>query len=133
TLRWTVVAVIIACICIVAMLASRAIVTKRPAKVSAAGVTLKEGQAPPDFTLRDANGARIHLSAYRGKVILLNFWATWCHGCKVEIPWFMEFASKFKDHGLVVLGVSLDEDGWKSAKPYVVEKKINYPIVIGGD
>ena len=107
------------------------LVGKRPEKVSAAAKTLKEGQVPPDFALKDASGADIRLSGLQGKVVLLNFWATWCHGCKTEIPWFMEFAGKYK--GLVVLGVSMDDDGWKSVKPYAADKKINYPVLIGSD
>jgi cytochrome c biogenesis protein CcmG/thiol:disulfide interchange protein DsbE len=130
-LTWAVAAVIAACICVLAFLASRTIVTQHPEKVSAAGVTLKEGQTPPDFKLPDATGASIRLSHYKGKVVLLNFWATWCHGCKTEIPWFMEFAAKYKNRGLVVLGVALDDDGWKPVRPYLAEKKINYPIVVG--
>jgi peroxiredoxin len=127
-LTWAVAAVIAACICLTAFLT---ITAKHPEKVSADAATLKEGQTPPDFTLPDSTGAGIRLSDYKGKVVLLNFWATWCHGCKTEIPWFMEFASKYKDRGLVILGVSLDDDGWKPVRPYLAEKKINYPVVIG--
>src|SRR5258708_23375953 len=127
-LKWVVVAVIATCICVTAFLA---ITAKHPGKVSADAATLKEGQTPPDFTLPDASGAGIRLSDYKGKVVLLNFWATWCHGCKTEIPWFMELAAKYKDRGLVVLGVSLDDDGWKPVRPYLAEKKINYPVVGG--
>jgi peroxiredoxin len=130
---WAAAGVIAACVCLLSFSGPRAIILKRPAQVSAAVKTLKEGQPAPGFTLQDANGAAIRLSAYQGKVVLLNFWATWCHGCKLEIPWFMEFASKYKNSGLVVVGVSLDENGWKSAKPYITEKKINYPVVIGND
>jgi thiol-disulfide isomerase/thioredoxin len=64
-------------------------------------------------------------------VVLLDFWATWCGGCKVEIPWYMEFQTKYKDSGLSVVGVSMDDDGWKSVKPYLEENKVNYPVVIG--
>jgi peroxiredoxin len=85
----------------------------------------------PDFTLKDANGAPVKLADYKGKVVLLNFWATWCGPCKVEIPWFMEFEQKYKDRDFAVLGVSFDDDGWKSVKPYVESHKINYRIVIG--
>jgi peroxiredoxin len=85
----------------------------------------------PDFTLTDAKGAPVKLSAYKGRVVLLDFWATWCTGCKVEIPWYVEFQSKYKNRGLSALGVSMDDDGWKSVKPFLQQHKINYPIVIG--
>lgn len=86
----------------------------------------------PDFQLEDANGKIVKLSALKGKVVLVNFWATWCEGCQVEIPWFVEFAKKYEGKGLVVVGVSMDDDGWKSVKPWIREKKVNYTIVIGG-
>src|SRR6266404_7227570 len=70
------------------------------------------GSAAPDFTLEDSNGASTKLSGYKGKVVVLDFWATWCTGCKVEIPWFMEFQTKFKSEGLETIGVAMDEEGW---------------------
>jgi cytochrome c biogenesis protein CcmG/thiol:disulfide interchange protein DsbE len=85
----------------------------------------------PDFTLTDASGERIKLSDSKGKVVLLNFWATWCGGCQTEIPWFIDLHNKYKDAGLNVIGVSMDDDGWKSVNPYVKEKRVNYTIVIG--
>jgi cytochrome c biogenesis protein CcmG/thiol:disulfide interchange protein DsbE len=66
-------------------------------------------------------------------VVLLNFWATWCDSCKQEIPWFMQFESKYKESGLTVLGVSMDDDGWKAVRPFLQEKKLNYPVVIGSE
>lgn len=88
-------------------------------------------KAVSDFNLVDSQGTPIKLSAYKGRVVLLDFWATWCTGCKVEIPWYMEFLDKYKDRGLSVIGVSMDDDGWKSVRPFLEEHKINYPIVIG--
>lgn len=85
----------------------------------------------PQVALSDANGAPVDLSAYKGRVVLLDFWATWCEGCKEEIPWFMEFQDKYNKTGLTVVGASLDDDGWKSVKPYLQEHKINYRIVVG--
>jgi cytochrome c biogenesis protein CcmG/thiol:disulfide interchange protein DsbE len=88
----------------------------------------------PDFTRVDAAGHNVRLSKYRGKVVLLDFWATWCTGCKEEIPWYMEFADKYGKKGLNVIGVSMDDDGWKAVRPFLAEKmKLNYPVVIGDD
>ncbi len=88
------------------------------------------GQAAPDFVLPDSTGLPVKLSAYKGKVVLLDFWATWCTGCKVEIPWYVEFQNKYRNEGLTAIGVSMDDDGWKSVKPFLEEHKLNYPVVI---
>lgn len=87
----------------------------------------------PDFTLTDANGHAVKLSDYRGKVVLLNFWATWCGPCGLEIPWFVQFEQQYKSHGFEVIGVSMDEDGWKAIKPYLAEHKVNYRVLLGND
>jgi peroxiredoxin len=88
------------------------------------------GQPAPDFSLSDSSGSPVKLSAYKGKVVLLDFWATWCTGCKVEIPWYVEFQDKYRNDGLTAIGVSMDDDGWKSVKPFLEEHKLNYPVVI---
>ena len=93
----------------------------------------KERKPAPDFALQESSGKTISLKDYKGKVILLNFWATWCHGCKQEIPWYMEFAAKYAKAGLIVIGASMDDDGWKSVKPFIEEKKLNYTIVVGNE
>ena len=87
----------------------------------------------PNFSLKDANGDTVNLVDYRGKVVLVNFWATWCGPCKYEMPWFVEFEQKYKDRDFAVLGVSMDDDGWKSVKPYITEHKINYRVMIGSE
>lgn len=94
---------------------------------------LADRKAAPKFELKDANGAKVTLADYKGKVVLLNFWATWCVPCKAEIPWFQEFDKNFKDKGFAVLGVSMDEEGWNAVKPYVEERKIAYRMVIGSE
>ena len=93
----------------------------------------KDRKAAPEFTLKDSNGQTVHLSDYKGKVVLLDFWATWCGPCKIEIPWFMEFEQQLKDRGFAVLGVSMDEDGWNVVKPYIQQYKVNYRILLGND
>jgi cytochrome c biogenesis protein CcmG/thiol:disulfide interchange protein DsbE len=90
-------------------------------------------QTAPDFALKDVNGKTVKLSDYHGKVILLDFWATWCGPCKMEIPWFMEFERKYKDRGFAVLGVSMDDDGWQSVKPFIQEIGMNYRVMIGDE
>ncbi len=102
-----------------------------PARAPADLTGASSRKAAPDFTLSNSKGASVKLSAYKGKVVLLDFWATWCEGCKIEIPWYMDFQEKYKTSGLAVVGVSMDDDGWKSVKPFLEEKKVNYPVVIG--
>ena len=95
--------------------------------------TSGERKVAPDFALTDAGGSKVRLADYQGKVVLLNFWATWCGPCNVEIPWFSEFENACKDRGFAVVGVSMDEGGWKTVKPYIEQMKMSYRIVIGND
>ena len=92
-----------------------------------------ERKPAPDFALKDADGKVVRLSDYRGKVLLLDFWATWCGPCKIEIPWFIDLQRRNKDRGFEVVGVSMDDDGWDSVKPFVSEHRVNYRIVMGSD
>jgi cytochrome c biogenesis protein CcmG/thiol:disulfide interchange protein DsbE len=87
----------------------------------------------PDFALKDADGKVVKLSEYRGKVVLLDFWATWCGPCKIEIPWFMEMQRKNKDKGFEVLGIAMDDEGWEAVKPFAAQMGMNYRLVIGND
>jgi peroxiredoxin len=100
---------------------------RAPAAITAANLR----KSAPGFILADPKGASVRLSDYKGRVVLLDFLATWCGGCKVEIPWYMEFQRKYKEHGLAVIGVSMDEDGWKALKPFLEKAKLNYSVVIG--
>jgi len=92
-----------------------------------------ERKPAPDFALKDIDGRTVHLSDYKGKVVLLDFWATWCGPCRMEIPWFIELQREDKDRGLEVLGVSMDDNGWADVKPFLAEMKVNYRVVIGDD
>jgi len=86
-----------------------------------------------DFALRDAVGKTAKLNQYRGKVVLLDFWATWCTGCKQEIPWFVEFQRKFGTKRFAVVGVSLDEGGWDVLKPFLTKAHVPYRMLLGDD
>lgn len=103
------------------------------ARVDAAVKSDKDRKAAPAFTLKDADGRSVTLADYKGKVVLLNFWATWCGPCKIEIPWFIEFEQKYKDRGFAVVGVAMDEDGWEVIKPYLSKNRVNYRIALGTD
>jgi peroxiredoxin len=83
-----------------------------------------------NFTIQDMNGKPVRLSQYRGSVVLLNFWATWCGPCRVEIPWLVDLYRQHRARGLVVLGVSVDAEV-RRVKPFAQELRINYPVLIG--
>jgi cytochrome c biogenesis protein CcmG/thiol:disulfide interchange protein DsbE len=100
--------------------------------------TLDQGAACPldakpanlDFTMKDINNRNVRLSDFKGKVILLDFWATWCAPCKVEIPWFAEFQEKYGPAGLQVVGISVD-DTHEQLTPFVAQLKMNYVVLQG--
>ena len=83
-----------------------------------------------NFTLKDMNGKAVNLASLKGKVILLDFWATWCGPCKIEIPGFVELQTKYKSKGLVVIGLSVD-DTVEQLKPFAAQFKMNYPVLVG--
>ncbi len=98
-----------------------------PADIAAPG----SRKAAPAISLHDAAGKKHQLSDYKGRVVLLDFWATWCTGCKLEIPWFMEFEKKYGAKGLSAIGVAVDDEGWRTVRAYLAEHPISYPVVLG--
>jgi peroxiredoxin len=92
-----------------------------------------ERRSAPEFTLKDSSGETAKLTDYRGKVVLVDFWATWCEGCKEEIPWFSEFQKTNGTTALAVIGVSMDDGGWPVVKPFLTQTHVPYRILLGDD
>jgi peroxiredoxin len=111
----------------VAPVASHDAAAEAPGKDAACAADAKP--ANMDFKFKDLDGKEVPLSSYKGKVVLLNFWATWCGPCKAEIPGFVELQAKYKDK-LTVVGLSVDDPADK-ARAFATEYKINYPILLG--
>jgi peroxiredoxin len=95
----------------------------------AADAALVGMDAPLHFTLKDMNGVDVKLESFRGKIIFLNFWATWCPPCKVEIPDLIQLQTKYRDD-VVILGVSIDDTA-EQLKPFAAEYRVNYPLLVG--
>jgi len=91
------------------------------------------GLAAPNFDLATLDGHRVKLSDYRGKAVLLNFWATWCSPCKVEMPWFVELQKKYGNDGLIILGIAMDDSDAPKIAEFASEMGVNYPVLLGTD
>ncbi len=85
----------------------------------------------PNFALKTQQGETLELKKLKGKVVVLNFWATWCAPCRAEIPGMLEVYDKYKAKGLEIVGVSLDRGGWTRVTPFLEKMRITYPVVIG--
>ena len=84
----------------------------------------------PDFSLTDLDGHPLTLTQFRGKVVVLDFWATWCEPCKIEIPHFIEIQNRYGAQGLQVIGISMDDDE-KPVRDFQQQYKVNYPVAVG--
>jgi thiol-disulfide isomerase/thioredoxin len=122
--------------------------TRVKAKTTDAGNVVMKADSPkgdlpePELTLKDLDGKDVSLSEYKGKVVLVNFWATWCEPCRVEIPWLIEMQKKYGDKGFVLVGIALDEEGKSVVAPFVAKERfdvngeklpMSYKILIGND
>ena len=115
---------------------------KVPATGAAPASDAPDGKPAPEVTFKDLDGKAGTLDQYKGKVVLVNFWATWCDPCYVEIPWLIEMQQKYEAKGFTVLGISMDEEGKTAVAPFLAKERfsvngqklpMNYPIVIGSD
>ncbi|MGI9102933.1 MAG: TlpA family protein disulfide reductase [Terriglobales bacterium] len=114
---------------IAGMLAGGRYLTKT-GHVAASGVA--KGQAAPDFQLQDLDGKNVRLADLRGKAVLLNFWATWCPPCKIEMPWFVDLQKQYGAQGLQVVGVAMDDGQPRDAiAKFTKEIGVNYPVLLG--
>ena len=102
-----------------------------------AGCTIKEKEgataAAPDFTLQDISGKKVRLADLKGKVVMLEFWATWCPPCRSEIPAIERLHTQYGGKGLTVLAIALDEGGWDDVKAFITERKISYTVLKGSE
>lgn len=85
----------------------------------------------PDFTLESLDGRNMRLSDFRGKAVLLNFWATWCGPCKIEMPWFVDFQKEYGSQGLQIVGIAMDDSSKEDIAKFAKEMGVNYPVLIG--
>ena len=133
----------------IAVIALAAHYADKATRLKVSGASFKKadsadtGKPAPDFTLKDLDDKNVNLSQFKGKVVLVNFWATWCDPCRVEIPWLIEMQQKYSAKGFTVLGVAMDEEGKSVVTPFVQKEQfeidgggkslMNYPIVIGDE
>jgi thiol-disulfide isomerase/thioredoxin len=110
------------------------VVSHRHSSTSGRGklVSSPIASSAPDFSLTDLDGKPLNLADYKGRVVLLDFWATWCAPCRAEIPHFVQFQNTYGPQGLAVLGISMDDD-LKPVRPFYQEYKMNYPVALGND
>jgi peroxiredoxin len=129
-------------VCLVALVLGAGSAGGEEPSVQASIQPARDRKQAPAFALEDAAGKKVQLSDFRGKVMLLDFWATECGGCVKEIPWFVDLAQAYKNKGFTVAGVSLDvlyeslkdaDEGWSRVKPFVQAHKVTYPILMGDD
>ena len=124
------VVIIVVAMVVTVMLVFSFQMARRTGRGVSAGPSMK-GQTAPDFTLESLDGKTVHLSDFRGKGVLLNFWATWCQPCKIEMPWFAELQKQYGPQGLQIVGIAMDDASPKEIGEFAHDLGVNYPILVG--
>lgn len=91
----------------------------------------KAGSAAPDFTLPDLKGKGVQLSSFKGKAVVVDFWATWCEPCKIEMPWLVDLQKKYGPQGLQIIGVAMDDADEQTIEAFARKMGVNYPVLKG--
>jgi thiol-disulfide isomerase/thioredoxin len=138
--------IVIAILAVIVIGAHYADKATRLPKTTAASITKTESKDEskdePELTLKDLDGKDVTLASLKGKVVLVNFWATWCEPCKIEIPELIELQQEYGPKGFTVLGIAMDDEGRSAVAPFVQKEQfdteagkstMNYPIVIGNE
>jgi len=94
---------------------------------------VKVGNAAPKLVLKNLDGKTVNLEDLKGKVVIVDFWATWCQPCTIMIPWLVEFRNRYASQGLEIVGVAMDDEGIEAVKPFVDKNKMNYPVLLGNE
>lgn len=122
-------ALVVVAVVVAAMLYFGFHMARRPGPEAPA--ILGKSTPAPDFTLESLDGKNMRLSDFRGKAVLLNFWATWCGPCKIEMPWFVDFQKEYGSQGLQIVGVAMDDSSKEDIAKFAQEMGVNYPVLLG--
>jgi DsbE subfamily thiol:disulfide oxidoreductase len=133
--RRDVIVILVVVLVVAAMIYSAAHFSRRGGQTGLGGTapSALRGKAAPEFELASLEGKTTKLSDFRGKAVLLNFWATWCGPCRIEMPWFADLQNKYGSQGFQVVAVALDENADNAVGKFAKEVGANYPVLLGKD
>jgi cytochrome c biogenesis protein CcmG/thiol:disulfide interchange protein DsbE len=118
-------------VAVAAMLAFAPYMARRARNNSGNPSSEIKGKLAPEFSLESLQGQTVHLADFRGKAVLLNFWATWCQPCKIEMPWLEQMQQQYGPQGLQIVGIAMDDASKEDIAKFAKEMGVNYPILLG--
>ena len=122
---------IVVIVAVAAMLAFAPYMARRARNNSGNPSSEIKGKLAPEFSLQSLQGQTVHLADFRGKAVLLNFWATWCQPCKIEMPWLEQMQQQYGPQGLQIVGIAMDDASKEDIAKFTKEMGVNYPILLG--